>query len=181
MTRPGQQAHRWVGRNVPRKEDAPLLTGRGTYVDDLHFPGMLHAAVLRSPFAHARIEAVRLEAARSAPGVVSVLDGHEAAKWVNPLASFCAEPVPQHAIAVDKVRFAGEAVAAQAMRPEAARVHDTLDSNVVFSRRFRFGPVDEDFARADRVIRRELRWRRMAAQPAEGQDGASPRERIGAL
>jgi CO/xanthine dehydrogenase Mo-binding subunit len=187
----------WVGRDIPRQRDPEILSGRGTYIDDVKLPGMLHAAVLRSPYAHARIAAVDTQAARELPGVVAVLTGKEAAELVGPNAAFCAEPVPQYAVAIEKVRFAGEAVAVvaatsryvaedacqlidveydpldavsdlvSAMEATAPRVHETLASNIVFEKRLKFGPVDEDFARADRVIHRRLRWHRMSAQPIE--------------
>ncbi len=189
--------HRWVGKNVPRKEDPKLLTGRGGYIGDVTVPGMLHAAVLRSPHAHARIRSIDTSAARAVPGVVAVLTGAEALAHVNPMTAFCAEPVPQHAIAVDKVRYPGEAVVAvaatdrytaedacalveidyellepvvdpvRAMADGATRVHETLESNVVFHRSLDFGDVEGDLARAHTVVRRRARWHRMGAQPIE--------------
>jgi CO/xanthine dehydrogenase Mo-binding subunit len=111
--------------------------------------------------------------------------------------AFCAEPVPQQAIAVERVRFPGEAVAAvaatdryiaedacaliqveyellppvvdpvAAMAADAPRVHETLEGNVVFHRSLDFGDVDGDFARAQHVVRRTARWHRMGAQPIE--------------
>ena len=191
------EQHTWVGKNVARREDPRILAGRGTYIDDVSLPGMLHAAVLRSPHAHARITRIDTSEARRVPGVVAVLTGPEALAYVSPMPAFCAEPVVQHAIATDRVRFVGEAVAAvaatsryaaedacqrirveyeplpalsdpfAALRPEAPRLHDTLASNVVFERTLRFGDVEGDFARAARVVRRRLRWHRMGAQPIE--------------
>ena len=195
-TRTGN-GYKWVGQGVPRREDARFLTGRGGYVGDLTVPGMLHAAVLPSPHAHARIRSIDTTAARALPGVVSVLTGAEAAEQVNPMPAFCAEPVPQHAVAVEKVRFPGEAVAivaatdryvaedarslievdyevldpvvdpVAAMAADAPRVHDTLDGNVVFHRSLDFGDVEGDLARAHTVVRRRVRWNRMGAQPME--------------
>ena len=64
----------WVGRSLPRIEDASLLTGRGRYIDDLGVPpGTLHAAILRSPHAHAEIAAIDIDRVRAAPGVAAVL------------------------------------------------------------------------------------------------------------
>src|SRR5262249_34168014 len=63
---------RFVGAAVPRKEDRPLLTGRGSYVDNLSLPGTLHLTLVRSPYAHARIAAIDTAAARAAEGVVAV-------------------------------------------------------------------------------------------------------------
>lgn len=189
--------HRWVGRSVARKEDPKLLAGRGGYIGDVTVPGMLHAAVLRSPHAHARIVSIDTSAARALPGVVAVLTGAEAAELVNPMAAFCSEPVPQHAIAVERARYPGEAVAAvaatdryvaedacalirveyellepvvdpvAAMDPGAPRVHETLDGNVAFHRSLDFGDVDADLRRAHRIVRTRARWHRMGAQPIE--------------
>ena len=190
------QEHTWVGKSVARREDPRILAGRGTYVDDVRVPGMLHAAVLRSPHAHARIKSIDTSDAKRVPGVVAVLTGPEALEYVTPMPAFCAEPVVQHAIATDKVRFVGEAVAAvaatsryaaedacqrirveyeplpalsdpfEAMRDDAPRLHETLTSNVVFERTLRFGDP-EVFSRAAHTIKRRLRWHRMGAQPIE--------------
>src|ERR1700728_5131695 len=71
-------AKSWVGRSIPRFEDAALLAGRGRYLDDLGVrPGTLEAAILRSPYAHAQIEAIDCNAARAADGVVAVLTRDE--------------------------------------------------------------------------------------------------------
>src|SRR3954452_17320604 len=68
-------AERFTGTSVRRKEDSRILSGRGNYVADIDLPGMLHAAFLRSPVAHARIRSVDASAAREAPGVVAVYTG----------------------------------------------------------------------------------------------------------
>src|SRR5439155_15371759 len=85
-----------------------------TYTDDVRLPGMLHAAVLRSAHPHARIARIDTSQARALPGVFAVITGEDAKELTNPLPAFCAEPVVQYALAVDKVRFVGEAVAAVA-------------------------------------------------------------------
>jgi CO/xanthine dehydrogenase Mo-binding subunit len=191
------QDRRWVGKSIPRKEDPKLLTGRAQYVGDVSVTGMLHGAVLRSPHANARIRSIDTSKAAALPGVVAVLTGADAAELVDPMAAFCAEPVPQTAIAVERVRYPGEAVAAvaatsryiaedacalievdyevlpaivdpiAAMDAESPLVHDTLESNLVFTRSIDFGAVEDDFARADHVIRGTARWHRMGAQPME--------------
>ncbi len=63
---------RWIGQNLKRPEDLRLLTGRGNYVDDVKLARMVHAAVLPSPHAHARIVSVDLEAARQMPATTSL-------------------------------------------------------------------------------------------------------------
>ncbi len=187
----------WVGKDIKRREDPSLLMGTATYINDMKLPGMLHAAVLRSPYAHARILSIDTSAAKKLPGVYAVLTGREAAEVMSPMPTFCAEPVVEHAIALDKVRYAGEAVVAvaaesryiaedalelievewellpvvsdpvAAMEPGAPLVHENLPSNVVFDHTFTFGDVDADFARADSIIRRRLRWPRATAAPME--------------
>ena len=104
----------WIGKDVQRLEDPRLLTGRANYSDDVRLPGMAHAAVLRSPQAHARIVRIDTSRARALPGVFAVITGDDAKELTNPLPAFCAEPVAQYALAVDTVRYAGEAVAAVA-------------------------------------------------------------------
>ena len=67
-----------IGQPVRRKEDVRLLTGRGTYTDDIDRPGQAHMVVVRSPFAHARILSIDTAAAKAAPGVLAVLTGQDA-------------------------------------------------------------------------------------------------------
>lgn len=103
------------GVRVERREDLPLLTGQGSYTDDLKLPGMLHAAVLRSPHAHAKIRSIDVSAARALAGVVAVFthaDLGAAGKEIPLL-----QPNPllvartQLLLAHDEVRYVGEPVA----------------------------------------------------------------------
>ncbi|HET9139017.1 aerobic carbon-monoxide dehydrogenase large subunit [Actinophytocola sp.] len=93
-----------------RKEDARFVRGRGTYVDDVVLPGMLHAAILRSPFAHARIVSIDTSAAEAHPKVRAVITGETLAglglAWM-PTISYDTQAV----LATDKVRFQGQEVA----------------------------------------------------------------------
>ena len=104
----------WIGKDIKRHEDPALLMGTATYTNDIKLPGMLQAAVLRSPYPHARIVSIDTGAAKKLPGVYAVLTGREAAEVIDPVPAFCAEPVVEHAIALEKVRYAGEAVVAVA-------------------------------------------------------------------
>jgi carbon-monoxide dehydrogenase large subunit len=104
-----------VGTSQLRKEDAELITGRGTYVDNISLPGMLWVALVRSPFAHARINGIDVSKARALPGVVAVYTGQEL-EFAAPL--FMAWPIndqvknpPHNPLAKDKARYAGDAVA----------------------------------------------------------------------
>src|SRR6202162_813789 len=68
-------AERYTGASIKRSEDPRILTGAGRYVDDIKLPGMLHAACVRAPLAHARVLSVDVSAARALPGVVAALTG----------------------------------------------------------------------------------------------------------
>src|ERR1700742_2483286 len=191
------ETHTWIGRDIKRREDPALLTGGAQFTNDFVLPGMLHAAVKRSPHAHATIVSVNCEAARALPGVVAVLSGAELAAVVEPLPRFCAEEVVERAVAVDKVRFAGEAVAVavaetrylaedaldlveivyeplpplvdptEALKDGAPLVHENLGTNIVYEKVFSHGDVEGDFAGAAHVITRTLRWPRAMAAPME--------------
>ena len=105
-----------LGSSVPRKEDLRLLTGRGRYVSDLVLPGMLHAAFVRSPFAHAMVRSVDTVAALALPGVVAAVGGEDP-RFVGVRITARSElpsyvETSQPVLAWPKVRFAGEAVAA---------------------------------------------------------------------
>src|SRR2546427_11190695 len=67
----------YVGRPLKRTEDPRLITGRGQYVEDIRLPGLAHLVFLRSPHAHARVAALRTDAARRAPGVVRVVTARD--------------------------------------------------------------------------------------------------------
>lgn len=111
--KPKEDRH-WVGKSVRRVEDPRFLTGRGGYIDDLTVPGMLHAAVLRSPHPHARITRIDVSAAESMPGVVAVVTGRDAAELCNPMPDFGPAPDKHvfRCLAFEKVRYVGEGVAA---------------------------------------------------------------------
>ncbi len=105
-----------LGEPVKRLEDPRLLTGQGQYVDDIHRPGMLHGAVLRSQHAHARIKKIDISKARALPGVSLVLTADDLGPAGGSLPLLIphpslTEPRTQRALAGDEVRYVGEAVA----------------------------------------------------------------------
>ena len=108
---------RVLGTRMLRREDPALLTGEAKYTDDLVIPGALHLAVLRSPYAHARIVSVDVSGALGQPGVVAAYSGADLRDlWAAPMP--CAWPVtddmknPAHfPVAIDKATYAGDAVA----------------------------------------------------------------------
>lgn len=187
---------RWIGNGVPRKEDRALLTGRTRFVDDVVLPDMLHCAILRSPFAHARIESLDAGEALDLPGVVAVVTGVDVRSWCRPSAG-----VPKGwgslCLATEKVRFVGEPVAAvaaasraiaedaieriaveyeplepvtdpfDAMAPDSPLVHDDKGTNVMLQRELTWGEVDAAFASATHVFTDRFRWHRVGANPTE--------------
>src|SRR5262245_5995613 len=121
-----------MGVRVKRKEDPRLITGSGAYVGDMTLPGMRHVALVRSPYAHARIRGIDTAAALSCPGVVAVVTGADLAALCEPMpVSSAGETGPSddgaapgrthYALSADRVRHVGEAVAAViADTPETA-------------------------------------------------------------
>jgi 2-furoyl-CoA dehydrogenase large subunit len=186
-----------VGAAIPRVEDAALLTGRGRFMDDFEpIPGALHAAIVRSPHAHARIRDIDTRAARNTPGVHAVIGPDDIAQ-LRPFTLSVKAPMPYRPGATDRVRFVGEPVVVvvassrhvaedaadlvevdyeplpavvdvfEAMAPDAPRLHDEADSNVATDRTFTFGEVDETFAGAARVVAGEFSFPRYSSTPIE--------------
>lgn len=188
-----------LGQSTPRHEDAALLTGRGRFGDDLGTaPGTLHAAVLRSPHAHARLLALDTAAALALPGVRAVLTGPDVQRWQQPFVVGVKAPMQHFVLAVDKVRYAGEPVAVvvaedryvaedaldllradyealpavvdidAACDAGAAVLHEAVGSNVVSDRSFRYGDPDAAFAAAHRRIGLTVHYPRNSCTPIEG-------------
>jgi carbon-monoxide dehydrogenase large subunit len=109
------QSTPYIGRAMKRVEDPRLLKGLATYTDDVRLPGMLHAAILRSPYAHARIRRIDTAAARAIPGVVAVLTGADVNDSCGLIPCSAAIPdlkAPKHTVlAGDRVYFVGHGVA----------------------------------------------------------------------
>src|SRR3989441_8563685 len=105
----------YVGAALSPRETKKLVIGRGSYVGDLTMPGLLHAAFVRSPHAHARIGRIDADAAGRQPGIVTVLTGHDLARVTVPLR--IAPPIEgllpmeMPTLPVDKVRFVGDPIA----------------------------------------------------------------------
>lgn len=107
---------RLVGQAIKRREDPQLITGQGSFLDDIKLPGMTHACVLRSPYAHAKIKSIDTSKAKAHPGVVAVFTGEDMLD-LNPLpCAWQAGRVKNNVntprvLAVGEVHFAGDAVA----------------------------------------------------------------------
>lgn len=156
MAENNKNGRRWVGASLPRKEEDRLLRGRGKFADDIKQRGMLYLCFVRSPFAHARIVSVDTSAAEVLPGVICVITGKEVAGQTQPFI----EIGPEHAqkirdfpMAVEKVRYQGEPVAA-VVAESAALAEDAAELIAV-----EYDPlepvVDAEYALEDRSILHE--------------------------
>src|SRR5580700_9419940 len=189
-----------VGRARLRKEDERLITGQTNWTDNIQLPGMLHIAFLRSPFAHARITSVDVSAARDEPGVIAAYSGADFADEQGSLP--CAWPVtpdiviPAHPpMAVDEVRYVGEAVAVVVARnsyeaadaieaievdyeplPPVLDIRTALDEdspkvheagNKSFEWVFGGGDIDAAFSGAPVVVERTYRQQRLIPSAME--------------
>ena len=118
MTRSAEAGapRRFIGAGIPAKTNRLLVAGKATYVADIDIPGTLHMAVVRSPYAHARIRRVDTRAADALPGVVTTISGAEIRANTGAIPTHSPalgeKPCPIYALAIDKVRYAGEPVAA---------------------------------------------------------------------
>ncbi len=130
---------KYFGAAVKRREDPRFLRGEGRFIDDVTVPGMLHAAFLRSPHAHARIVRISTAAAAAAPGVARVLTFQDLERWMKPLPLFGAVPpglaaivkfdirqAPQWPLCRDRARHVGEIVA-MVVADSPERAEDAVD------------------------------------------------------
>ena len=180
-------SQRHIGQRLARPTAKRLTEGRGVYMDDIELPRMAHAVYLRSPHAHARIVSVDADAARGMPGVIAIIDGAQMAQVCAPFVGTLLHLVgmrspPQHAIAIKRACWQGEAVLAvvaesraqaedaieaisvaweqlpvvadmeTALAPETPVIHPEYDSNLCFHREIDTGGVDAAFATADVVV-----------------------------
>src|ERR1700728_1069318 len=177
----------YIGKSVPRPNLDRLMQGRGLYVSDIELPRMAHVVFLRSPHAHAKIAAIDASAASRLPGVIAVVTGQQLAAVITPWVGVLShlkglKSTPQHAIAIDRVCWQGEAVAAvvatsraaaedaaeivgieyeeleavtdmrTALDPATPVIHPSLGDNLAFERSLDAGAVDAAFAASDEVV-----------------------------
>jgi 2-furoyl-CoA dehydrogenase large subunit len=174
----------WVGQPVARLEDEALLRGAGRYMDDIDpVPHTGHAAILRSPFAHARVNALDPTRALELPGVIGVLTGADVARLSRPFAVGVPDAPPYLAAAHEVARYAGEPLAVVVARDRyvaedalelieldlepLAAVADPDSGEVVSDRSFSYGDVDNAFARAALVVSERFRTPRWSCNPVE--------------
>ncbi len=167
-----------IGKSLPRPDAKAKVTGGAQYTDDIHLPGMLHGALLRSPVAHARIASIDVSRARALPGVKCVIAGRDvpAVRYGN--WRLVPELQDETALAIDKVRFIGDEVAAvaaidadtaqealglidveyeelpavltveEALAEGAPHLHDEHTDNISLTRNIDYGDLDRAFDEA---------------------------------
>lgn len=196
-----------IGQEVKRVEDHALITGRGQYVDDLRLPGLLHLALVRSPYGHAKINRVDVSAAANADGVVSVFTGADLAEQLGSLPAgwlldeeTTGMKAPEHPpLAIEKVRYVGDAVAAVVANSPAAAsdavalvevdyepldavtdaekatadgapvVHDDAPGNLAFDWSVGAGDYEAAAAEADVVVSERIINQRLIPNPMEAR------------
>jgi len=177
----------YIGKTVPRPNLERLMQGRGQYVSDIELPRMAHVVFLRSPHAHAKITGFDAVAAKRMPGVIAVVTGRDLTETITPWVGVLShlkglKSAPQHAIAIDRVCWQGEAVAAvvatsralaedaceaiaveyeeldavtdmrTALDPQTPVIHPSLGDNLAFERVHDAGTVDQAFSQSDEVV-----------------------------
>ena len=183
-----------------RKEDVRLVRGAGLFTDDVVGPGLLHLHIVRSPYAHARILGIDTSAAEALPGVVCTLTGREIAAVCDPYMQIAPPPasaIVDYPMAVDRVRYQGEPVAAvvaetaalaadggalvrveyEVLQPvldvetalkDEIVLHETAGTNHTWREVFDYGDVDAAFAAADHVVHIDrLHFHRFSSTPLE--------------
>ena len=201
---PGTRVDRgYIGESVPRPNAQRLLQGRGAFIDDLRFPRLAHVAFFRSPYAHARIKKLDFAEARASQGVIAVLDGRAVAEYCTPWVAVLAhlkgiKSPPQHAIAIERACWQGEACAAVVAESRSQAedavalidaewqelpvvtdmdaalagkpvIHSELGDNICFRRDLDTGGVEEAFARADVVVEETFHFGRHTGVCLEGR------------
>jgi CO/xanthine dehydrogenase Mo-binding subunit len=193
----------YIGQSVPRPNAQRLLQGRGAFTDDLRFPRLAHVAFFRSPYAHAKIRKLDFSKALKSPGVVGVFDGRAVAEYCTPWVAVLAhlkgiKSPPQHAIAIERACWQGEACAAVVAESRSQAedavglieaeweelpvvvdmeealagkfvIHPELGDNVCFRRDLDTGGVDEAFKKADVVVEETYGFGRHTGVCLEGR------------
>lgn len=170
-----------AGKEIPRTDARAKATGAAMYTDDLKLPGMLYGAILRSPVAHARIAHIDVSRAAALAGVKCVVTGEDTPKIRYGNWRLFPDTQDEYPLAVDKVRFVGDEVAAvaavdrdtarealeliktdyeelpavfelhAALQPGAPAIHEKSPGNISVDRKIKYGNLEEGFAQSDYV------------------------------
>jgi 2-furoyl-CoA dehydrogenase large subunit len=187
-----------IGKPMARVEDARLTSGQGSFIEDMNpLPNIHHAAILRSPYPHARIKAIRTEQAEQMPGVKGIVTGKDVVELTHPFPVGVTAPVKYYSLAVDKVRYVGEPVAVvvaknrylaedalerieveyeplpavvdieTSLLADSPILHDEVGSNIANYRTFSYGDPDKAFREAELVVKHKFMFPKYSATPVE--------------
>lgn len=187
-----------IGKPMARVEDARLTSGQGSFIEDMNpLPNIHHAAILRSPYPHARIKAIRTEQAEQMPGVKGIVTGKDVVELTHPFPVGVTAPVKYYSLAVDKVRYVGEPVAVvvaknrylaedalerieveyeslpavvdieTSLLADSPILHDEVGSNIANHRTFSYGDPDKAFREAELVVKHKFMFPKYSATPVE--------------
>jgi 4-hydroxybenzoyl-CoA reductase subunit alpha len=171
-----------IGKDIPRQDGKAKIMGAAQFSDDLKLPGMLYGKILRSPVAHARIKSIDTSKAEKLPGVKLVITGEDTPKINFGNWRLVPESMDEYPLAIDRVRFIGDEVAAVAAIDKdtaeeaislieveyeelpavysvddaradcAIKLHDNVENNTSLSRTIHYGDVEKAFAEADLLL-----------------------------
>lgn len=187
-----------IGTSVLRQENHALLLGRGTFVDDIPVKqGTAHAAILRSPHAHAIIKSIETHESKNQDGVFAVITGRDMVVHTDSMKTPVDTPMKHYGLAVDRVRFVGEPVAVvcaknrylaenaaekiqveyevlkalvdpiESTSDEAPLIHPEMSSNLYSTHHFKHGDPDTAFDKTDDVIDFIIEYPRNSIPPIE--------------
>jgi 4-hydroxybenzoyl-CoA reductase subunit alpha len=170
-----------IGKRLPRKNDSLMATGKAMYTSDLSLPGMLYGKILRSPYPHAKILNIDTKKAERLPGVKRVITGKDTLGVKYGIMGILAHTLDEYGLAMEKVRYIGDEVAAvaatsediaeealdlieveyeelpavfdpmEAMNPEAPKIHEHVENNICLKIDREFGEVEKAFYEADYI------------------------------
>lgn len=185
-----------IGESLKRKEDARLITGSGSYVDDADFKRLAHASILRSPYAHALIRRIDISKALELPGVIDIVTGEDVKATTKPFPQAISLPIQDYCLAVGEVVYVGQPLAAVVARDryvsedalalieveyepldvivdarsavkEKKSAHLSLQESRVFHKVLSYGDVEQVFANATHVFKDKFTFESYSAMPLE--------------
>jgi CO/xanthine dehydrogenase Mo-binding subunit len=195
-----KKEYKYIGRKTKVREDVSLIQGKGHYLDDIEIPGTLYMAYATSTYGHAKIKSLDKSKCLKLPGVVAVFTGLDIKDKMSPFMQIAKPPsgdLKDYPLAVDKVRFFGEPVAAvialdpyvaedgaelievdyeplpvvldgeKALEESAPKIHENIGSNVVWKGIWDLGSTEEAFEKADLIVEDTVYTHRYASVPLE--------------
>jgi 2-furoyl-CoA dehydrogenase large subunit len=190
------RSFKWIGKPLKVREDYRFIIGKGFFIDNLKFSDMLYAAILRSPYPHAKIKSIDTSKAEKLQGIKAIITGEVLKEYTSPYRHLIDVPL-YYPMAIDKTRYVGEPVVAvaaenpyvardaleyievsyeplplvvealEAIKPGAPLIHDQYPRNIAFHRELHYGDIDSAYNSADKIVKRTLTFHRFSSVPLE--------------